>query len=289
MSSFTTVTVLLLLILSVVYSQDSSSSDGFPCPFYRELVVKNPPLNGNDIIILQQLLSRSFENVALSGNFDQTTSYLLSKFQSLNQIDDSGNLDIETANILLENNLADGYKDNGMIPPGFLYKVYVPVFKNRSIETTAFLYDNQMNVLLNFTVRTHGQMDNSTGLAMNEFCGDGSTPTGLMLFDFNSPEPDPVSFGPYPINRAVQGLTGNAYTIISNIRDGILLHTGEWPNWNPSMPMPNSHGCIHSHPDDIYQISQILPTLGVQMRQNTYGQLPYPYQPQGILSIELIE
>lgn len=25
--------------------------------------------------------------------------------------------------------------------------------------------------------------------------------------------------------------------LISNIRDGILMHTGEWPNWTPSDPM----------------------------------------------------
>jgi hypothetical protein len=54
---------------------------------------------------------------------------------------------------------------------------------------------------------------------------------GLMTFDLNSPENDPVDFGPYPVNRAVQGLKGNAFIVISNIRDGILLHTGEWPNW----------------------------------------------------------
>jgi hypothetical protein len=42
---------------------------------------------------------------------------------------------------------------------------------------------------------------------------------------------DPVSFGPYPVNRFVQGLEGNMKVVISDIRDGILQHTGEWPNW----------------------------------------------------------
>jgi hypothetical protein len=41
-----------------------------------------------------------------------------------------------------------------------------------------------------------------------QFSGDGSTPTGLSTLDLNSPEPDPVSYGPYPINRFVQGLKG---------------------------------------------------------------------------------
>lgn len=32
-----------------------------------------------------------------------------------------------------------------------------------------------------------------------------------MSFDLNSPEDDPKSFGPYPVNRAVQGLRGKGF------------------------------------------------------------------------------
>ena len=121
---------------------------------------------------------------------------------------------------------------------------------------------------------------------LNEFSSDGNTPTGLTLFDFNSPEGIPKLYGPYPINRAVKGLKGNAAFLIPNVRDGILLHTGEWPNWTPEDPMPNSSGCIHSHPDSIKTIANILEGLGVQMRKNPGGVLPYPYTPQGLLSVE---
>lgn len=59
---------------------------------------------------------------------------------------------------------------------------------------------------------------------------------------------------PYPVNRAVRGLRGNAAWLISNsaattVRNGILMHTGAWANysdWRPPMPMPNSLGCIHA-------------------------------------------
>jgi len=146
-----------------------------------------------------------------------------------------------------------------------------------------------MEVLWTFTARTEGQNDNVTGLPLNELAGYGSTPTGLSTFDLNSQEDDPVDFGPYPVNRAVKGLEGNAQIVISNIRDGILLHTGEWPHWNVTMPMPNSHGCIHTFPANIEIIWQILIGLGVQVRNNTFGKLPYPYKPQGIISVELID
>jgi hypothetical protein len=48
----------------------------------------------------------------------------------------------------------------------------------------------------------------------------------------------------------VQGLAGNLAVVVQNsptrmIRDGLLMHTGEWPGWNTSMPMPNSHGCMN--------------------------------------------
>jgi hypothetical protein len=88
------------------------------------------------------------------------------------------------------------------------------------------------------------------------------------------------------VNRAVQGIVGNSQILESNIRNGILLHTGEWSNWNTSMPMPNSHGCIHAHPQDIKTVWQKLIALGVQVRPNTFGKLPYPYVPQGLLSVE---
>ncbi|KAM9953386.1 hypothetical protein ACTFIW_006737 [Dictyostelium discoideum] len=283
------------LVLIVLYTINIvlSSQQTYPCPFYRSLSLTNPPMNGDDIYILQNLLTRTtgLENLSLTSNFDQDTQMALAKFQSLNNVGiTSGTLDVNTASLILELNSEDGYVDNGQIPPGFLYKVHVPVYKNRSIETIATLYDSNLNILLTFPVRTHGQNDNVTGLAENEFCEDGSTPTGLMTFDLNSPEPDPISFGPYPINRAVQGITGNAAIVISNIRDGILMHTGEWPDWTPSQPMPNSHGCVHGHPSDIDQVQTILSTqLNVAIRQNTYGAMPYTHQPQGILSIELID
>jgi hypothetical protein len=196
--------------------------------------------------------------------------------------------------LVLDQLIDDGYKDNGTIPEGFLYKVHVPVHKDRTIEVTATLYDANLNILHQFTVRAHGQND-ANGKAYNQFCGEGSTPTGLMTFDLNSPEDVWESYGPYPINRAVHGLEGNAGIVIADIRDGILLHTtpGEWPSWNinqnASQPMINSEGCLHAHPPDILTVWQKLVALGIEMRPNTGGALPYPYKAQGILSVEQID
>jgi hypothetical protein len=185
-----------------------------------------------------------------------------------------------------------------------LYKVHIRVYANRSIEVPATLYaangtalhtfitrfglfliqNNKMTSNMRIDIRgyvsrLHGQND-ANGNAINELSNSGSTPTGLSTFDLNSPEDDPKSFGPYPVNRAVQGLKGNAQIVISNIRSGILMHTGEWDNWNPRLPMPNSHGCIHGHPEDIKLVWQKLVALGVKVRPNPGGKLPYPYQPQ---------
>ena len=49
-----------------------------------------------------------------------------------------------------------------------------------------------------------------------------------------------------------------------------------------------SNGCIHAHPEDLKTIDEILIKLGVKVRKNTNGRLPYPYQPQGLLSVEEI-
>ena len=130
---------------------------------------------------------------------------------------------------------------------------------------------------------------------------------------------------------------GNAAFLIPNIRDGILMHTGEWPGWAPPEVMPNSEGklpqlrctpteapvtalfvrlcsngclclrmhglcfyvcldiawllsgCIHSWPESIKEVWQTLVSLGVDVRPNTDGKLPYPYKPQGLLSIQLMD
>lgn len=148
------------------------------------------------------------------------------------------------------------------LPKQYLYKVYIPVHQDRSIETNATLFSNNGTVLLRFVVRCHGQND-ANGIQFNMFSPNGVTPTGLTEFDLNSPESDPVPYGPYPVNRAVQGnktktkkekqttidfysllgLVGNSVFCISNtnssIRTGILMHTGQWSNWSPPQPMPN--------------------------------------------------
>lgn len=42
-----------------------------------------------------------------------------------------------------------------------------------------------------------------------------------------------------------EGLRGNSQFLLPNIRNGILIHTGEWDqhsDWVPGKPMPNSAG-----------------------------------------------
>jgi len=282
--------VLACLWVALSLIANVQSQQTMPCPFTRVLSVQNPLLSGNDVYILQNLLLRTVPETPTNYEYDTDTEASVSKFQSFFGLNPTGVFDVNTASTLLTNNLNDNYKDNGTIPDGFLYKVYIPLYSNRSIETQATLYWKNGTILHQFTVRTEGQSNtNATGRPMNELCSSGSTPTGLMTFDLNSPEPDPIEYGPFPINRAVQGVLGNAEIVISNIRDGILMHTGEWPNWNPSMPMPNSHGCIHGFPLDIKYVWKVLVENGVVVRNNTFGQLPYPYKPQGILSIELLD
>jgi hypothetical protein len=271
-----------------------SSSTDLPMPFTRALELG---LRGKDVMLLSLLLARAPEcshtPVPLNDTFsDALRDCVVSVQKYLGQPSPDGVADsavLERAEELMDH---DGYTDDGTIPEGFLYKVYIPVYRNRSLETQARLIASNGTVLLNFTVRTHGQND-AQGQTLNQFSGNGVTPTGLTLFDLNSPEDDPKSFGIWPVNRAVEGLRGNAAVAITGdastlFRNGILMHTGEWQGWDPSQPMPNSHGCIHAHPDAIQAVWQLLVQLGVVVRNNTDGALPYPYKPQGLLSVELI-
>ena len=83
--------------------------------------------------------------------------------------------------------------------------------------------------------------------------------------------------------------------VLPNIRDGILLHTGDWTHpsdgshWTPLEDMPNSSGCIHAHPSDVEMIYSLLLKLGVEVRPNPFSGKNYPYQPQGIGFIQLVD
>lgn len=251
-------------------------------------------MTGPDVTILLNLLARCRENtVALnltSNTFDASAAQAVSLVQKYFGTVATGVADSAFLNATLQAFLADGWVDPQPTLPGgnYLYKVWLPVYADRSIQTTGFLYDRYGNELLNFTARTEGQAD-SAGNPLNMLAGDGSTPTGLATFDLNTAEPYPSLFGPYPINRVVQGLAGNMAVVIPTIRDGILLHTGEWAGWHAPMPMPNSHGCIHSWPNCIEDIWQTLIGLGVVAHENEGGVLPYPYVPQGIISVQQMD
>ena len=94
-----------------------------------------------------------------------------------------------------------------------------------SITSSATLYDAYNNIVMTFPVRAHGRIDETYAgdygdVGLNQFTTNGNTVTGLVELDLNSPEPDPVSYGPWPVNRIVRGLEGNSQFMLPYIRDG---------------------------------------------------------------------
>ncbi|CAB4014592.1 partial [Paramuricea clavata] len=271
-----------------------------PAPFTRVLYISTPLLSGKDVVILQNLLIRSYNvttAVAATGLYDKQTAQAVGEYKKANLIiSDPLVFDNVTAALVLKQLSYDGYKDDGGIPYGYKFKIFIPVHKNRTIETEGTLMDANGEVLYRFTIRAHGALD-SSGKPINQFTHNGNTPTGLVECDLNTKEPNPVDFGPYSVVRAVRGLKGNVAigknandTFLSNYRSGILIHTGEWKNWNPSMNMPNSNGCLHVHPDSMKKIDDILQNkLNVKANENPFGKQPYPYRCQGIMSIQQID
>lgn len=81
--------------------------------------------------------------------------------------------------------------------------------------------------------------------------------------------------------------------MVPGIRDGLLLHTGNWTtadvDWKPTVDMPNSSGCVHGHPEDIERIYTLLTGLGVVVHENPYSGKNYPYKPQGIAVVEQMD
>ena len=219
-----------LVALGMCTCPDSSMDDEMPSPFYRILCFDSQhPMQGHDVIILQNLIIRSpFVNstVATSmsnGEYDYDTSQAVASFQIGNNIQDigAGVFGPSTANMLLNLHSCDGYKDAGLpasyYGPQYLYKFHFQVFRNRSYETIGTLYDANNYLVHQFRLRTHG-WDNATAnppwpywsntVGLNMFTSNGNTPTGLAEADLNSPEPDAAAYGPFPINRMINGIDG---------------------------------------------------------------------------------
>lgn len=278
----------------------------YALPFTRALQIAEPPMEGRDVVILQNLLRRSSTaggvSLKATGFFDNDTQRALQNFQNDEELKpDDGVLNPVTAVTVLKKLMNDRYRDDGSIPDGVKFKLYIPVHRDRTIETNATLYDSKGNVLHQFLVRTHGS-NGTEGQTLNQLTRNGNTPTGLTTMDLNTPEPILKSFGPYPVLRFVKGLEGNSAigrdgyvtsdgpdTFLSDYRSGILVHTGQWNDWDSTKPMPNSNGCVHAHPEDQKKITDILLSIGVEANKNPFGKLPYPFKTQGIVSVEQID
>jgi hypothetical protein len=295
----------LLLFCAVV-----AAAQQMPLPWTRVLDVETPLLSGNDVTIAQNLLNRAALTVPLQcdGTYGDATADAVKQFQAIafgSGASVTGVLDSDSAQKLLDMYSTDGVVDDGASAGslGYKYKFHIPVHQNRSIETTGTLFDTNNKVLHTFTVRNHGLRDDDGSYpwpdfgstpgdyGLNEFSSSGNTPTGVVEVDLNSPEPDPQVYGPWPVNRVVRGLKGNAAFLQPNIRDGILMHTGNWTTedhgeFDPlTMTMPNSNGCMHIHPSDIERIYKKLVSIGVTVNDNTFSGKDYPYAPQGVAFI----
>ncbi len=53
--------------------------------------------------------------------------------------------------------------------------------------------------------------------------------------------------------------------------------------------MPDSSGCVHAHPSDVERIYKLLLSLGVKVNENPFSGKNYPFKPQGIAVVELID
>ena len=308
--------VVALVDCSSAVTPSVSFEDGcsavMPAPFTAPLHMGD---QSKEVVILHHLLARTPSGQKsggfnVSGNiFDQGTEIALRAFQKAHEpaVNISGILNRATALLLLNNLYTDdGYQDDGRpaVDHGaqYKYKILIPVHRNRSIQTNATFLDAHNNVLFHFPVRTKGHVHdgcgralpeswpnfNDTDFGLNQFSSGGMTPTGLVEIDLNSPEGEPKLYGPYPVTRFVHGLKGNAAFLIPDVRNGILIHTGEWPGWKSSEPMPNSAGCVHTWPEYVKRIWETATKLGAKTRKNPFGKLPYPFSAQALASVFLV-
>lgn len=163
--------VIFATLLGVLHASD------MPAPFYRELYVMNPYMKGDDVTIAQSLLKRDAavdQNLAVDGVYGEDSAKATASFQAAHSLPNTGVLDSESAQLLMDLHSEDNYKDSGFTAAsmGYLYKFHIPVYTNRSIETYATLFDKDNNVMLKFKIRAHGHRDDGSAAAWPDY-GDG--------------------------------------------------------------------------------------------------------------------
>lgn len=55
------------------------------------------------------------------------------------------------------------------------------------------------------------------------------------------------------------------------------------------MTMPNSAGCLQGHPSEVRRIYETLVSIGVTVNENPFSGKDYPFKPQGIAVVELVD
>jgi hypothetical protein len=131
----TTTTLLLLVVAAVLFAvavvTSAQSTAPMPPPFTRVLSVQSPPLHGNDVVILQNLIMRSpcVTLANATGSYDTPTANAVTSFQQCNNLlgVKAGVFDSITANALLNLNSCDGIIDSGVAvgPLGYKYKACI--------------------------------------------------------------------------------------------------------------------------------------------------------------------
>jgi hypothetical protein len=158
-----------------------------PAPFTRELYVTDPYMTGTDVFIAKSLLSRVpgvDTTFSITDEFASGSAVATSISQVVNNLPSTGIFDNITAQTLLNLYADDGYSDSGFAAAsmGYLYKIYVPVHRNRSVETYSTLYDANNNVMLEFKTRAHGLRAGGVRSPLPDF---GNGDVGLNQFAIN--------------------------------------------------------------------------------------------------------
>lgn len=190
-----TVKPLQLLLGLLLAATGGAEDSSMPAPFYRELYYDSASLmEGNDVTIAQTLLNRApstSDPLSVDGEFGSSTADAVSAFQAASadpQLTETGKVDADTAQALLDCCMEDGYVDDGVSAgaQGYLYKFIVPVHTNRSVETTAQLLDENNTQVMEFRVRCHGYRDDGTSEAWPDY-GDGDVGLNMLSSNGNTP------------------------------------------------------------------------------------------------------
>ncbi len=113
--AFLQISLSIATVVTTLRSIKQDDNNPMPLPFTRELKLQTPAMFGNDVMILQNMLTRlpkkeSNKSLDVTSKYDNATASACRHLQAVYNLTQTGIFDANAARVVLRHLSVDGYK-----------------------------------------------------------------------------------------------------------------------------------------------------------------------------------